>query len=73
MPDHRSDGDREYIHLPGPTILPLVTAVGITIALLGLPFSFWFVAVGVAIVLVCAVRWIVTVREEIDSLPTERR
>jgi hypothetical protein len=73
MPDPRTDSDREHIHLPGPTVLPLATAVGITIALVGLPFSFWFVAAGLVIVLICAVRWIATVREEIESLPTERR
>jgi hypothetical protein len=73
MRDPRSDNDREEIHLPKPSLLPLVTAVGITIALVGLPFSFWFVAVGLAIVLVAAVRWIASVREEVETLPTERR
>jgi hypothetical protein len=35
--------------------------------------SWLFVAVGGLIILVTAVRWIRTVREEVDSLPSERR
>jgi uncharacterized membrane protein len=73
MPEHTPDGQREEIHLPGPSLLPLVTALGITIALLGLPFSLWFSAAGVAIALVAVVRWVVAVRRELDELPTERR
>jgi hypothetical protein len=73
MPDPRSDSDREHIHLPRPSMLPLATALGITIALVGLPFSLWFTAVGLVIVLFCAVRWIATVREEVESLPSGRR
>ena len=73
MPDRRSDSDREDIHLPHPSVLPLATALGITIALVALPFSLWFTAVGLVIVLFCAVRWIATVREEVESLPSGRR
>ena len=54
-------------------MLPLVTAVGITVAIVGLILSWWFVAVGGAIFLLAAIRWVMTVREEIQSLPSERR
>src|SRR5207244_3615655 len=70
---HESDRRREEIHLPGPSLLPLATAVGIAIAIVGLIYSWWFVGVGGAIFLVSAVRWVLTVREEIESLPSERR
>ena len=73
MPDPRSDNQREDIYLPRPSVLPLATAVGITIALLGLPYSLWFTAVGLVIVLFCAVRWISSVREDVESLPSGRR
>jgi hypothetical protein len=66
------NGGREEIHLPGRSVLPLVTAVGIALALLGLIWSWWIVAVGGVIVLFSAVRWIRTVREDMASLPTER-
>ena len=79
MADHRPNG-REQIHLVGPSLLPLATAVGITVALMGLILvnpgklaSWAFVAVGGLIVIVSGIRWVRTVRDEIGSLPSERR
>jgi hypothetical protein len=72
MADYQPDGAREQIHLPGPSLLPLFTAVGLTIAIVGLVLSWWFVIAGGILVLVTAVRWIRTVRTELDSLPSER-
>ena len=80
MAEHHPNGTREQIHLAGPSLLPVTAAVGIATALLGLTLvnpgklaSWLFVAVGGVIVFVTAVRWIRTVREEVDSLPSERR
>jgi hypothetical protein len=80
MADPHPNGAREQIHLAGPSLLPLATAVGITVAIFGLTrvnpgklASWGFVAVGGLVVLVSAVRWIRTVRQEMDSLPSERR
>ena len=73
MPEYHPDGTGEQIHLPGPSLLPFSAAVGLTIGIVGLVLSWWFVGIGAAIVLVTAVRWIQTVRDEIDSLPSERR
>jgi hypothetical protein len=78
--DHHRNGGREQIHLTGPSLLPLATAVGIAVALMGLILatpgklaSWAFVAVGCLILIVAGIRWIRTVRDEIDSLPSERR
>jgi hypothetical protein len=73
--DYASDGvdGREQIHLPGQTAVPLVTALAITVALVGLVLSWWFVAAGGALFLIAVSRWIRDVREDIESLPTERR
>jgi hypothetical protein len=68
-PNHR----REEIHLPGPSLLPAFTGVGITLALLGLIYSWWIVAVGAAVTLIAAIAWVRAVRDEIESLPAERR
>ena len=80
MADPHPNGTREQIHLAGPSFLPLVTAIGIATALFGLTLvnpgkvaSWLFVVVGGLIALVAAIRWVLTVREEIDSLPSERR
>lgn len=73
MADYHPDGKRDQIHLPGPSLLPLAAAVGLTVGLVGLVLSWWFVGLGAAIFLVTAVRWVQAVRVEIDSLPSERR
>jgi hypothetical protein len=70
---YEPNGRREEIHLPGPSLLPLVTAVSLTIAVVGLVLSWWFVAFGGVVFLVSVVRWIATVREEIESLPSGDR
>jgi hypothetical protein len=61
----------EEVHLPGPTILPLLVAVSITIALVGVTI-FWplTVAGGVATLALC-VRWIRETRRDIAELPLE--
>jgi hypothetical protein len=73
MPDYHPDGKREQIHLPGPSLLPFFAAIGLTVGIVGLIMSWWFVGLGGGIVLLTAVRWIQVVRLEVDSLPSERR
>jgi hypothetical protein len=59
----------EEIHLPEPSILPLITAVGITIALVGVT-TFWpLIAFGALVTLVCVIRWIGDTRRDIAELP----
>lgn len=69
MADYHPDGKREQIHLPGPSLLPFAAAVGLTIGLVGLILSWWIVGLGAAIFGLTVVRWVQTVRLEIDSLP----
>jgi hypothetical protein len=71
--DFQRDGAREQIHLPGPSVVPLVTAAAITVTLVGLILSWWFVLAGGIVLVIAIARWIGLVREEIASLPTERR
>ncbi len=66
------NGHADQIHLPGPSLLPLSAAIGITVALLGLILAWPFVAVGAAITLVTTWRWIRAARDEYEQLPTER-
>lgn len=63
----------EEIHLPGPSILPLLTAVGITLAVVGITTSLILVVGGGVLTVACAVRWIVDTRRDIDELPLDRR
>jgi len=61
----------EEIHLPGPSILPLLTAVGITLALVGVTTFIEFTVAGVILTVVCVFRWIKDTREETDELPLD--
>jgi hypothetical protein len=61
----------EEIHLPGPSLDPLLLTVGITVALLGVTTSLFMVVVGVLLSLVVTVRWIRQARNDIDELPLE--
>jgi hypothetical protein len=61
----------EEIHLPGPSILPLLTAVGITLALIGVTTFIELTIIGGILTIVCAVRWIKETRHEIDELPLD--
>ena len=63
----------EEIHLPGPTIQPVLLTVGITLALVGLTFSPILLWAGVALALVVTVRWIRDVVHDIDQLPLEHK
>ena len=67
------DGAGEQIHLPGASLIPLATAAGITVSLVGLILAWWISAAGLVITAIAVARWVAVVREEIDSLPTERR
>jgi hypothetical protein len=61
----------EEIHLPGPSILPLLTAVGITLALIGVTTFIEFTIVGVILTVVCIVRWVQDTRREVNELPLD--
>jgi hypothetical protein len=61
----------EEIHLPGPSILPVLTAVGITLTLVGITTFIELTVVGAVITIWCVVRWIKDTRGEIDELPLD--
>jgi hypothetical protein len=52
--------------------VPMFTAAGITLMLVGLILSWWFTIAGGVITLVAVYRWIQDVRADIEELPTER-
>ena len=61
----------EEIHLPGPSILPVLSAVGITLTLVGITTFIELTVIGGVLTLGCIVRWIKDTREEIDELPLD--
>ena len=61
----------EPVHLPGPSYLPVVTALGISIAVIGIVLSWILVAIGGVIAVVAIVRWVRETREDMAELPLE--
>jgi asparagine N-glycosylation enzyme membrane subunit Stt3 len=61
----------EEVHLPGPSILPLLTAVGITLALIGTTTYFELSIIGGVLTIVCIFRWVKDTRRDIDALPLD--
>jgi hypothetical protein len=63
----------EEIHLPGPSILPVLTAVGITLALIGVTTFIELTIIGGVLTIGCLVVWIKDTRREVDELPLEAK
>jgi hypothetical protein len=61
----------ELIHLPNPSILPLLNAVGLALGIIGIPISLILVIPGFALFAVTAAIWIRSARREMDELPLE--
>jgi hypothetical protein len=61
----------EEVHLPESSLLPLLLAVGITLALIGITISKILLIGGLILTVVVLVRWIRSTRSEIDELPPD--
>lgn len=61
----------EQIHLPEPSILPLLNAVGLSIAIVGITISLVLVVAGLLLFLGTAIAWIRDARRELDELPLD--
>jgi membrane protein implicated in regulation of membrane protease activity len=59
----------EEIHLPGSSLLPLLTAVGITLILVGITINIALIVLGAVLTIWCVIRWIRDTRRDIDELP----
>ncbi len=63
----------EEVHMPGPSILPFVTAIGITLMVIGTTINWLFSGIGLAIFLVAVGMWIRDTRRDMAALPGEHR
>lgn len=61
----------EEIHLPGPSLLPLLSAIGITLTIVGTTLTLFISAVGLILFVVTTVIWIRSTRRDIEQLPEE--
>jgi hypothetical protein len=63
----------EELHLPGPSLVPILNAAGVALTLVGLTITFYVSYVGIVLFLVTLVRWIRDTKHEISELPAEHR
>jgi membrane protein implicated in regulation of membrane protease activity len=61
----------EEIHIPGPTILPLMAAIAITLIVVGTTIDWIFSAVGAIALVLIVIRWVRDTRRDIAALPEE--
>ena len=71
LPEGALPPPTEQIHLPDPSYVPVVVAFGLTIAIVGVVFTWVMVAIGLIITLIALVRWIGQTRSEMAELPLE--
>jgi len=61
----------EEVHMPEPSLIPIVNAAALAIAIVSLTLSWYVVAAGGLVFLITTIRWIADVRRDINALPLE--
>jgi hypothetical protein len=61
----------EEIHLPGPSIIPFLSAVSLTLIVVGTTINWLFTGIGVVLFVITTVRWIADTRRDVGELPEE--
>ena len=61
----------EPVHLPVPSYLPALTALGVSLAVTGIVLSWIITGIGVIIAGVAILKWIGETRAEMAELPLE--
>ncbi|MEA2231114.1 MAG: hypothetical protein QOD83_930 [Solirubrobacteraceae bacterium] len=61
----------EEIHLPGPSLQPILLAFSLTLTLLGVTLGLPFIIAGVVMSVWIIVRWIADTRRDINALPPD--
>ena len=63
----------EDVHLPGPSLIPFASAVGITLIVVGTTITWILSIIGGIIFIITTVMWIRDTRRDISALPEEHR
>ena len=61
----------EQIHMPPPSVLPLINAAALAVAIVSLTISWWLVGAGLIVFVATSARWIRDVRRDIAELPLD--
>jgi hypothetical protein len=63
----------EEIHLPGPTLLPIIVAAAITLIVIGSTIGWILSIVGGIVLIVCIFRWVSDTSRDVAALPEEHQ
>ena len=61
----------EHIHLPGPSLQPLLLTLGITLTLVGVTLNLFLVVCGLIMTVWVIIRWSADTRREMAALPED--
>jgi Flp pilus assembly protein TadB len=61
----------EEIHLPSPSILPLMCAIAITLIVIGTTINLILSGVGLVAFVIIVIRWVADTRRDVAELPEE--
>ncbi len=61
----------EEVHMPEPSMLPIVNAVGVSLSIVGLTLSIAITIIGLVIFLTTLVIWVRAAAHEISELPLD--
>ncbi len=61
----------EQIHMPAPSILPLVNSAALAAMIVCITLSWWLVGLFGAVFLITTIRWVADVRRDIAELPLD--
>jgi hypothetical protein len=61
----------EEVHMPAPSILPLINAASLALTIVSLTLSWYLVALGGFFFIITAIAWIASTRRDIQDLPLE--
>jgi hypothetical protein len=70
-PDQQTPPVGEEVHLPGPSLLPLLSALSVTLMVVGTTIGWYLSIIGLILFVVTTVRWIRDTRRDVESLPEE--
>jgi ABC-type transport system involved in Fe-S cluster assembly fused permease/ATPase subunit len=61
----------EEVHMPSPSLIPFLTAIAITLVVIGTTIDWVFSAIGLVILIITTIMWIRDTRGDVASLPEE--
>ena len=61
----------EQIHMPAPSLIPVLNAAGLATAIVGITISLILVIAGLVLFAATAIVWIRDARREMEDLPLE--